>query len=770
MQRTTTFHPASVLRRTLTALLLATAALLAAPGSAHAIGILVPRIPEVRPITLGDVEVRADIANNLARTRIIQDFRNPNPRDLEADFYFPVPRGANVTDFVLYMNGKPVPGEVLERDKARGIYEDIVRRMKDPGLLEWVDSNLFKVRVFPVPANGTQRIELEFAQPLEADQGLYRYLLPLKPPRGGEPARADAAVKFAVSIRSDEPLATVHSPTHTVETDMKDPRNVRVTMPGNRMTRTGDFILYYGHASRGVAVNLVATRTPPEDGFFTLMISPPADNASSATEEALDVTFVVDTSGSMLEDDKLGQARKALTYCVEQLRPGQRFNVVRFSTEVDRFRESLVDASPENLAAARRFIADFRATGGTNISGALTAALASTGETTGGRVHAVVLLTDGQPTVGVTSPDGILGELAKANRASLRVFTFGVGFDVNTRLLDGLADATRGAAEYTKPGQDIELPVSRFYDKISRPAMTGLKLSMPSAGVYDLYPANLPDLFHGSQLTVFGRFKNPGATAITLEGSVGGRPVRHTFEKTLPDSRPEDAHVEKLWGTRKIGFLLDEIRRNGENAETRDEVVRLARKYGVVTPYTSYLVVEDQPQPPVIGRPGPPRTSPVPVDDGRRTWGRDRAMVPADLPAPALARSEALTAQSGGDAVMASRMLSQLKGAVSQDAMEEGAVAAAPQVRTVAGRTFHLRDGVWVDTALDAPPAPDAPLPEIRIRYMSEAWFKAARLSTVLRDCLALGENVRIKLDRCVVVVGADGKQDLTPDDESVLK
>jgi Ca-activated chloride channel homolog len=749
--------------------------------AAHAIGILVPRLPEFSPIRLGDAEIRTEIAGNIAKTRVVQEFFNPNPRQLEADFYFPVPRGADVTDFVLYMNGKPVKGEVIEKEKAREIYEGIVRRLKDPGLIEWVDYNLFKVRVFPVPPNGTQKIELEFAQPLEADQGLFKYTFPLKAPRSSaEREDAGARAKLSVEITSDEPIRTVYSPSHTVDTDLKDPRRVKVALASDRLGAAGDFVLYYDYSNKDVALSLLASRpSASEDGFFSLMLSPPA-KADSASSAPTQVVFVIDTSGSMNDDNKIEQARRALAWCVAQLRDTDRFNIVRFSTAVDKFRDGLIPATKANVDEAKRYIEGLRATGGTNISGALkeaaTLAQPSGKPDPATLVTTVVFITDGMPTIGVTDPKRITDELRDTAAGKLRVFAFGVGFDVNTKLLDGIADATRATSDYVKPGQDLEVPVSRFFDKVSRPAMTGLKLDMPGAGINDVYPAEMPDLFHGQQLTVFGRYKKAGATAIRLSGTLDGKPVEFTYEKTLPESEPKNEFVEKLWGTRKIAYLLDEIRRNGEKGELKDEVVKLARKYGVVTPYTSYLVVEDekmlQDQRPVAS---PRRQQPPPpwasgssrAAGGIRNDGApsERKMATAaepyyGEPASAVAgvAPVALSAESGREAVAAAQAIRTLKDVAK---VEDNTLSS---VRSAAGKTFRLENGIWVDAEIALSEAP-----ALKIKLMSDAYFAAIRLNPVLKDILSIGDQIRVKLNGSVIEFGSEGKETLDPQDEKLL-
>jgi len=743
---------------------------------AWGLGILVPRPPETSPIRLGAAEVRVEIHNNVAKTRVLQEFENDNPRQLEADFMFPVPRGADVTDFVLYMNGKPVSGEVIERDKAREIYEGIVRRMKDPGLLEWVDYNLFKVRVFPVPARGRTKIELEFAQVVPADQGVYRYTFPLRGTRrvSAERPRDASAVKFGIEIKADEPIRNVYSPSHPVETDTANPKHVRVTVPEGKLSPVSDLVLFYEYSNKDVALSLLATRPGAGDGYFSLVLSPPVAT-DDAPQTASDVVFVLDTSGSMLDDNKIEQARKALVYCVSQLREADRFNIVRFSTGVELLHQGLQPATKAAVEEARRWIEGLKASGGTNISEALAKALALRSEAQDeSRIFTVVFITDGLPTVGVTDPDRILTDVKAQSAGNVRVFTFGVGFDVNTRLLDRLADETRATADYIKPGEDLEAPIARFFDKISRPAMTGLKLEITHAQVYDLYPKALPDLFFGTQLIVLGRYKTAGPAAIKLTGTVGGKPAEFVYEKTFPETETGNAFVEKLWGTRKIAYLLDEIRRHGESRELKDEVVALAKKYAVATPYTSFLVMEDEtatPPPSTVGRwewrgerrpsAGPSRVpaGTAPATASVTGSAKERSATATFGASDAAAAGyPSLMAQSGEQAVRASKLVSELKRA---ERVAEGDA----HVRHAAGRTFVLSGDVYTDSDIS-----QSDRTVLRIKYLSDAYFAALRLVPELRDAFALGERVRIKTARGVVEISPEGKETLDAEDEEILQ
>lgn len=736
--------------------------------SAHAmaIGIIIPiprpDVPVSVPPTLQSIDVSGEIKNDVARTRITQVFHNPNPRPVEADFYFPVPDGADITDFVLYMNGKPVKGEVLDKDKAQEIYRDIVRKLRDPGLVEWADKNLFRVRIFPIPAHGEQKIEIELSQALTADQGYYRYVLPMKSARHPAASTPLAKAKIDLTIEADSPVRNVYSPTHKIDTTTPNPHRVNVTIKEIQADEQKDFILYYEKSNKDIAVSLLAHRTAPSEGFFSLRISPPWDaNATTAPKsQPADYVFVIDSSGSMAEGAKIDQARKALRYCVGLLGPADRFNVIRFSTTVDLFKPDLLPALPENRAAATEWIDGIQARGGTNISEALKTSLAqrsdktttSSSETnnTASSLFTVVFLTDGLPTVGQTSPDVIIKDVEKQSGGNVRIFSFGVGNDVNTRLLDSIADSTRAASEYVAPDADLELPVSRFFDKVSRPALFNLELKIPGAGVTEIYPARLPDLFYGTELTVFGRYKNSGPSPIILSGTIAGKTQEYQFEKIFPEISDANPFVEKLWATRKVAWLIDEVRKAGESKELRKEIEELAHKYSIVTPYTSFLAMEDS------------AAAPLPASRnnlflfGQRNARVDESKSPAASPAlsagrPAISEAMDFKRQSGERAVQTAQHINRMKTA---DTISPGALeATASDQKTIGGKTFIMKNGVWKDTKIT-----DTKDSSIKIIYLSDAWFQISEHFPQIQDFLSLGEQVHILMgNNTVLQIGTEG-------------
>src|SRR5262249_25829839 len=314
-----------------------------------------------------------------------------------------------------------------------------------------------------------------------------------------------------------------------------------------------------------------------------------------------DIVFVFDTSGSM-NGAKIEQARRALRFILSNLNPHDRFNIIRFNSEVEPFRKELVEAAPASLEAARAFVDETKPVGGRATDDALVTAFESLPTTRlasdEGRRTMIVFMTDGQPTIGETSPERILADVARLNHGRARLFVFGVGDDVNTLLLDRLARDGDGTVEYVRPSEDLELKVSAFYNKVAYPVLADLELSLPGVEVTDLYPKRVPDLFAGSQLILFGRYRRPGNVTARLTGQVAGRTRSFNYPVPLPDRERDNSFIPRLWASRKIGYLLEEIRLHGESAELKDEVIRLSKEHGILTPYTAFLVEEPGSRPP----------------------------------------------------------------------------------------------------------------------------------------------------------------------------
>jgi Ca-activated chloride channel family protein len=579
------------MRRCVPAVLL----LLAGASPAFSQGLLVPVEKSVPPLALLSHQVEVQIDDQVARTRVEQVFRNHTDRQLEATYIFPVPKGASVRKFSMWVGGKEVPGELVEAAKARQIYESIVRQTQDPGLLEYMGRDLLRLRVFPVLPKSDQKVAASFTAVAPAENGLVQYSYPLK--TDGKAVATLEKFALTVKIKSQHPLQNIYSPTHAITVSRPNDREAAIAFAKDQGLLDRDFLLYYSAGGKDVGLTALAHRPEgSKDGYVLLLISPRAE-LSKERQLPRDMVFVLDTSGSM-RGKRIEQARAALQYCLKSLRPEDRFGLMNFATTVTKYSEKLLPAGSSELQRARKWVDDLEATGGTAINDALAAALEMR-TSDASRPFTVVFFTDGQPTIGETDPEKILKAVSAKNTAGTRIFTFGVGDDLNATFLDALAEQTRAISSYVRESEDINEKVSSLYAKISNPVLTNLKLELTgNVKLADVYPPQLPDLFHGTQLVVLGRYSGKGPAAVKLTGSVGKEAQEFVYETTFPEKTVEDrAFVEDLWARRKVGYMLDEIRRNGEKKELVDEVVTLAKRYGITTPYTSYLVVPDAPVP-----------------------------------------------------------------------------------------------------------------------------------------------------------------------------
>jgi Ca-activated chloride channel homolog len=429
-------------------------ALLGLAGSplVRADGLLIPTDHELPPLSLTSERVKVTIVGQVATTTVHQSYRNRSGRDLEAEFIFPLPPGASVRGFSMWVSGKRYVGEAVEASKARQTYEDIVRRLQDPGLLEYIGRDLWKARVYPVLRGSDQEIEITFTSilPVEADIVSYQYLL-----RNGQTVRKIVRdFTMVVQIQSPDALGPIYSPSHDVAIDRRGDRNAVVSFEQSACKLDKDFQLYFVPKAARISVSILTQRESASDrGYFLMLFSPRA--TPDAREVRRDLVVVVDTSGSM-EGEKLRQAKSAVNRAINTLEPDDRFALVAFNTTPTPFREHLAAATAPNLDEARTWVEQLRSEGGTDISAALESALKLRSEMQVGRAFQVVFLTDGLPTVGTTDPKQIIEIVSREESAGVRIYTFGVGDDVDTQLLDSLGETTRGSSTYVRPDENVE--------------------------------------------------------------------------------------------------------------------------------------------------------------------------------------------------------------------------------------------------------------------------------------------------------------------------
>jgi Ca-activated chloride channel family protein len=720
---------------------------------------LTPRQPYAfAPLEITYHHVNVKINGQIASTVVDQEFYNPNPQRLEGTYLFPVPKGAQIDKFSMEIGGRQVEAELFAADKARSIFEDIVRKLRDPALLEYAGRDVFKVRVFPIEPNSPKRIKLSYSQVLPSESGLVSYVYPLNTEKFS--AKPIKSVSVKVELNSPKPLKTIYSPSHPVEIKRDGPRRATASYEAGDVRPDTDFALYFAPENDELGVNLLTCKTGGDEGYFLLLASPGVESKSSKVAPK-DVAFVLDTSGSMA-GRKIEQAKKALQFCVENLNDSDRFEVMRFSTDVEPLFGQLSEATKQNRERAESFVQGLKAIGGTAIDDALRQVLASR-PAKDDRPFMIVFLTDGEPTVGETDEDTIVARVRKENEGRTRVFCFGIGEDVNTHLLDKIAEETRAAAQYVLPEEDLELKVSAFFSKITEPVLANPALRVTGGvRVSKMYPDPLPDLFKGGQLIVVGRYTGEGAAAVDIAGAVNGQSRKFAQDVKFSADSPETEFIPRLWATRRVGYLLDEIRLHGENAELRDEVTQLARRYGIVTPYTAYLIIEEE------TRRGVPltmqslpqlNTDRAAHEVAAQNWsafkdrrGGEQALADARYgSALRFASSPAVAATSG--AIEANRALGlpattmlPAAGAPSADSRERVAQY-AQQTRFVNGRNFFQnQEQQWIDPGVQNL----AGAKRVRLQFNSAEYFALAARESRALPWLSLGRNVQFVLDGTV--------------------
>ncbi len=715
------------------------------PLQAWSIGLLIPTSNKIRPFDIESHRATVEITNTAALTTVVQVFKNHTNRPIEAQFVFPIPEGGTLSNFSLWMNGKKTKGAILEKDEARKIYESIVRRMQDPGLVEYMDAKLFRTSIFPIPAGGTQKLEIQFGQVLEKQGDMYRYVYPLSAGADYIVAKTEKDFTLTGTIHSAIPIKNIYSPSHTIGVSRKKDTKVVFGAESLQQKLDHDFELFISFSKKDIGISLM-THDPDgdagEDGYFMVAIAPKVESSAHA-EIGQTLSFVMDTSGSMA-GQKMVQARKTLSYCISKLRPQDHFNIIRFSTDVETLHTAPVLATPKNKAAALAFVKSLRAAGGTAISSALQIALNQ--KTEKYQPHEILFITDGQPTVGNTDVRTILSAVRKDAKSNARIFSFGIGFNVNTILLDAIASATRGRPDYIKPNEDIQHAIAALYTRISAPVMTDITLDFGGTKVYDMYPKPIPDLFRGDQIVLFGRNKKNFSSPIRIRGRIGKALKTFSFgskgsgKRVVLDassSAPLE-FIPKLWATRKVGFLLDSIRVNGEAKELKEEVIRLGKKFGLVTPYTSYLAVDDSEftsnrsvSERALEDKREPRGSGKKGEINKLRGARDRA--------PARQYDEAETfdgfnADSGEEAVAASKKTLAFK--ESQTLKNERML----KRRYIASRTFYYEKGFWRQADIKSGKS-------VKVKTYTKAFFRLLKKYPLLKKVTSrLGPNIVIKI------------------------
>jgi Ca-activated chloride channel family protein len=699
-------------------------------------------------------DVRVDLVDRVLRYEITETFVNRGGRMGEADFMFPLPKGAAFQDLKLEINGEMVAGETMSADRARGIYEEIVRRQRDPALLEWMGYGLLRARIFPIAPGEAKKVVVRFqtVAPREGDALRVDYFRGLRTNQMGGAQMPEGRTSFVLTYPNDPMYGTAYSPTHSIFeqrysaddadggiSDRSFASSYRGSMRRFEIREaSGEVTLLIPiRRSSSAAITMLANAPGNDDGFALITLAPPAVRPRAIPR---DLTFVIDVSGSM-SGQKIEQARAAGKQILGTLSPIDRFRLIDFSSDVRTFRDGYTIASRENIRAAERYLDQLNAEGSTNISGALDEALSSPIQS--GRLPIVLFLTDGQPTVGERDASVIASNVAK-QRGSRRLFTFGVGADLNISLIEQLALEGRGTASFVRPEESVERAVGIVASRLTSPLVTDVRIHSDGVRLLKMHPSGPVDIFAGEDLVVLARYDGSGNAVIHFDGQTTSGPVTWSSRVNFPDRSRDNPFVARLWATQRVGYLTAEKRKHGGSREIDDEIRALGERFGIPTEFSSYLVVE-----------------PGMIDSRLQIRGTSTSQVVATsagavrLSAPASAPVQFEAAKTAA----AQRSVTNMAAADSASGLREDA-----NVRRAGNLTFVLRDSVWTDVRYKSSGS------VLRVKPFSDAYFKLIELQPDLRDAFTIGERAIIAGRSMAIELTPVGEERLSDRDIALLR
>jgi Ca-activated chloride channel family protein len=560
-----------------------------------------------------DVDVR--ITDLLATTTMQLIVENHGSSTAQAQLVLPVPEGATIRTFGIDGIGEEPTAQLLPREEASRRYHEIVRSMTDPGLLEFVGNAMVQSSVFPVEPGAQRTMTIVYEQSLDAHGGRVEYVLP----RSASLASSSVQWSIDIEVESSGSMGPVFSPSHPIVTKPVTDTLMRVGVPV--ISEPGAFRLYAVLGSGQDATALLYPDSVGADSGYFMYVADAPRREELAAEGLIDriqreITIVIDRSGSM-GGEKIEQARESAKQIVRGMRMGEYVRIVDYSGDIRSFSDTSVELTKETVEQIVAYIDNIQSRGGTNLHGALVDALSA--DPAPDTLPMVIFLTDGLPTVGVTGEVAIRDAAKAANASDRRVFTFGVGYDVNAPLLDGIAIETKAESTFVLPGEDVEMKVGQVFDKLDGPVMIdpyfGVHAINPNAiapQLLQVEPRRLGDLFSGSRVLVLGRYSAlaVGGTSFWISDHRAMCGTGMTPEEIRAMSRPrletlvegkdasqKHAFVARLWAQQRINALVNEIRLAGAdgqqpNQELVDEIVRLSLEHGIMTEYTAFLADE----------------------------------------------------------------------------------------------------------------------------------------------------------------------------------
>jgi Ca-activated chloride channel family protein len=709
-----------------------------------------------------ELDVQARLIDQTAQVQVSQTFVNDGSRPLEVSFMFPLPYDGAIEQMTLLIDGKEFPAKLLDAGEARRMYEEIVRKNRDPALLEWVGTGMFKTSVFPVPPGQSRTVSLRYSQLLRKQEGLTDFIFPLSTAK--YTAEAPEKISLRATIESQEEIKNVYSPSHPIDIKRPDEKHAVVTYTCKNEVPGSDFRLFFDVGKGKLSARVLSYRPEKDkEGYFLLLASPEIKSESGTPPPKI-VVFAIDRSGSM-SGKKIEQVKASLKYVLNNLRQGDTFNIIAFDSQVEAFRPELQRFDENSRKAALGFVEGLYAGGSTNIDGALKTALGQLQDSS--RPSYVVFLTDGLPTAGVVSEMQIVANAKSYNKVHARVFAFGVGYDLNSRLIDKLVRENFGQSEFVRPNEDIEERVSKLYNRIESPVLTGVQLQFAFDEVRTeegnpinrVYPKDSIDLFAGEQLVLVGRYKKFGTAKVVVQGKVGDGERKFDFPATFVEKSGDESFgfIEKIWAVRRVGEILDEMDLKGKNDELVRELVELATRHGILTPYTSFMADENTRLHDFAAnaKRTEERLTALHEAEGQAGVGQrmfkgslqNSNQAPASTASPASSAPNELAVDSVAGLSVGRKAGANFGFGADKNFAEEAKkelTAASQNIRNVGNRTFYQREGKWIDSQVTKSQEANVK----RVKQFSDEYFELARQNgKTIAQYLVFDEPVLLNLN-----------------------
>lgn len=623
---------------------------------------------------LQHTEMEANISGYVSRVRVRQTFTNPLTTKIEAIYVFPLPQEGAVDDMVMMVGDRRIVGQIKPRDEARALYEAAQTSGHVASLLEQERPNIFTQSVANIEPGAQVVIEISYVETLAFVDGTFEFVFPMvvgprfmpgsptgkqgtgwapdtsqvpdasriSPPVAPPGTRAGHDIRITVHVDAGTEIADIVSPLHAVHVTQHRPGQATITLANQAVLANKDFILRYRTATHAVTDTFLL-HADARGSFITLILQPP-QRVLPEHARPKEMIFVIDRSGSM-SGFPIEKAKETMRLAIARMNPRDTFNLLSFSGGTGRCFPKPVPNTPQNRATALQYLADLYGSGGTQMMPAILEALG--GEHDSERVRIVAFMTDGY-----IGNDFAIIDAVRQHAGTSRVFAFGIGNAVNRFLLDGMAQAGRGAVAYVTLQSQGEDAAQRFQQRLHAPVLTDITVDWGTLPVTEVYPQRIPDLFSQAPIMIHARLTGPATGTVVLRGNTSsGAFTRHLHVHPSPVPQRHDV-LASLWARAKVQALMWQdyaaLQQGTLPEERRQEITTLGMQYRLMTQFTSFVAVEEM----TVSVAGEMVTIAVPVDipagvDYTGVFGQAVAAANPPVPQPRRQSAAAPVNQTG---------------------------------------------------------------------------------------------------------------------------